>query len=169
VRIRGAAIQCRVNAEDPWNHYLPSPGQLHHFRLPGGPRVRVDTYGYSGCDVPVRYDPLLAKVVVWGEDRSAAVQRMLRSLQDFVITGVRTNLPLFQRIMQEPDFIAGNYNTEFLRRPMLHSVTEAPDERLRDLAVAAAIAYALRTQGRHTVTPAPFQQGWYRASRQLPG
>ncbi len=169
VRVRGAAIQCRINAEDPWNHYLPSPGRLHRFRLPGGPRVRVDTYGYSGCYVPVRYDPMLAKVIVWGEDRDAALQRTLRSLQDFVITGVRTNLPLFQRIMQEPDFVAGNYNTEFLRRPLLYSAPEAADDLLRDLAVAAAIAYALRTQGRQAVTPAPFQQGWYRASRQLPG
>lgn len=169
VRLRGAAIQCRINAEDPWNHYLPSPGQLQRFRLPAGPRVRVDTYGYSGCPVPVRYDPMLAKVVVWGEDRAAALQRMLRSLQDFVITGVRTNLPLFQRIMQDPDFVAGSYNTEFLRRPMLYRSPEASDDLLRDLAVAAAIAYALRTQGRQPVTPAPFQQGWYRASRQLPG
>ena len=169
VRVRGAAIQCRINAEDPWNHYLPSPGRLIHFRLPGGPRVRVDTYGYSGCYVPVRYDPMLAKVIVWGEDREAALQRMLRSLQDFVITGVRTNLPLFQRIMQEPDFTAGSYDTEFLRRPMLYSTPDTPGEVLRDLAVAAAIAYALRIQGREAVTPAPFQQGWYRASRQLPG
>jgi acetyl/propionyl-CoA carboxylase alpha subunit len=169
VHIRGAAIQCRVNAEDPWNNYLPSPGVLHHFRLPGGPRVRVDTYGYSGCPVPVRYDPLLAKVVVWGDDRPAALQRMLRSLQDFVITGVRTNLPLFQRIMQDPDFVAGSYNTEFLRRPMLYSTPHAPDEVLRDLAVAAAMAYALRTQGRQPVMPAQFMQGWHRASRQLPG
>ena len=169
VRLRGAAIQCRINAEDPWNHYLPSPGVLQHFRLPGGPRVRVDTYGYSGCPVPVRYDPMLAKVVVWGEDRSAAVQRMLRSLQDFVITGVRTNLPLFQRVMQDPDFLSGRYSTEFLRRPMLFSSPDAPDEVTRDLAVAAAMAYVMRTQGRQAVTPPQFLQGWHRASRQLPG
>ncbi|MFO7680007.1 MAG: biotin carboxylase N-terminal domain-containing protein [Chloroflexota bacterium] len=169
VRLRGAAIQCRVNAEDPWNHYLPSPGVLHHFRLPGGPRVRVDTYGYSGCAVPVRYDPMLAKVVVWGEDRPAAVQRMLRSLQDFVVTGVRTNLPLFQRIIQDPDFVAGAYSTEFLRRPLLFGVPDAPDEVVRDLAVAAAMAYAMRTQGRQSVMPQQFLQGWHRASRQLPG
>jgi acetyl-CoA carboxylase, biotin carboxylase subunit len=169
VRLRGAAIQCRINAEDPWNHYLPSPGVLNHFRLPGGPRVRVDTYGYSGCPVPVRYDPMLAKVVVWGEDRPAAVQRMLRSLQDFVITGVRTNLPLFQRVMQDPDFLAGNYSTEFLRRPMLASVPDTPDEVARDLAVAAAMAYGMRTQGRQSVMPPQFLQGWHRASRQLPG
>lgn len=169
VRLRGAAIQCRVNAEDPWNHYMPSPGVLQHFRLPGGPRVRVDTYGYSGCPVPVRYDPILAKLVVWGEDRPAAVQRMVRSLQDFVITGVRTNLPIFQRIMQDPDFLAGLYNTEFMRRPMLIAPDGAPDEVLRDLAVAAAVAYALRMEGRHATIPQQFLQGWHRASRQLPG
>lgn len=168
VRLVGAGIQCRVNAEDPWNNYLPSPGQLQHFRLPGGPRVRVDTYGYGGCYVPVRYDPMLAKVIVWGEDREAAVQRMLRSLQDFVITGVRSNLPLFQRIMQDPDFLAGSYTTEFLRRPMLYTTPDAPDEVLRDLAVATALAYALRTQGRQPVTPPQFLRGWHRSSRQLP-
>ncbi|MEI2690897.1 MAG: biotin carboxylase N-terminal domain-containing protein [Anaerolineae bacterium] len=169
VRLRGAAIQCRINAEDPWNHYLPSPGVLHHFRLPGGPRVRVDTYGYGGCPVPVRYDPILAKVVVWGEDRPAAVQRMVRSLQDFVISGVQTNLPLFQRVMQDPDFLAGVYTTEFLRRPMLASGAELSDEQARDLAVAAAMVYAMRTKGRQPVTPPQFLGGWRRASRQLPG
>lgn len=169
VRLRGAAIQCRVNAEDPWNHYLPSPGRLQRFRLPGGPRVRVDTYGYSGCPVPVRYDPMLAKVIVWGDDRAAAVQRMTRSLQDFVISGVRTNLPLFQRIMRDPDFVSGTYSTEFLRRAMLFNFAETPDEVLRDLAVAAAVAYAMRTQGRQPAMPAQFLQGWHRASRQLPG
>jgi pyruvate carboxylase len=78
-------------------------------------------------------------------------------------------LPLFQRIMQDPDFVAGSYTTEFLRRPMLYSTPHASDEVLRDLAVAAAIAYALRTQGRQPVMPAQFMQGWHRASRQLPG
>ncbi|MBE2235792.1 MAG: ATP-grasp domain-containing protein [Anaerolinea sp.] len=169
VRLRGAAIQCRINAEDPWNHYLPSPGVLQHFRLPGGPRVRVDTYGHSGCPVPVRYDPILAKVVVWGEDRPAALQRMERSLQDFVITGVHTNLPLFQLIMQDPDFLAGAYTTEFLRRSMLSSVANLSEVVARDLAVAAAVAYAVRMQGRQSVTPPQFLRGWHRASRQLPG
>jgi acetyl/propionyl-CoA carboxylase alpha subunit len=117
----------------------------------------------------MRYDPILAKIVVWGEDRPAAVQRMLRSLQDFVITGVRTNLPIFQRIMRDPDFVAGVYNTEFMRRPMLSAPDDAPDEVLRDLAVAAAVAYAMRTQGRQAMMPQQFLQGWHRASRQLPG
>lgn len=169
VRLRGSSLQCRVNAEDPWNHYMPSPGRLQYFRLPGGPRVRVDTYGYSGCPVPVRYDPLLAKVIVWGEDRPAAVQRMTRSLEDFVITGVRTNLPLFLRIMQDPDFLAGTYNTEFLRRAILSRGSEIPDQLLRDLAIATAVAYSIRTQGHQPVTPPSFLQGWHRSSRQLPG
>lgn len=169
IRLRGTAIQCRINAEDPWNHFMPSPGLLERFRLPAGPRVRVDTYGYSGCPVPVRYDPMLAKLVVWGEDREAAVLRMTRSLQDFVITGVRTNLPLFQRIMAEPDFLDGTYTTEFMRRPLLNGNPDTPDEMLRDLAIAVAMAYATRTQGRATTLPQRFQQGWHRASRQLPG
>ncbi len=169
IRLRGSAIQCRINAEDPWNHYLPSPGRLQHFRLPGGPRVRVDTYGYSGCPVPVRFDPMLAKVIVWGDSREAAIARLERSLQDFVISGVRTNLPLFQHIVQDPDFLAGTYTTEFTRRSLLSRPPLSGGDTLRDLAIAAAMAYTLRIQGRETVTPPAFLQGWHRASRQLPG
>jgi acetyl/propionyl-CoA carboxylase alpha subunit len=165
VRLEGWAMQCRINAEDPWNHFLPSPGQLRRFRLPGGPGVRVDTYGYSGCEVPVHYDPILAKVVVWGEDRPECVRRMRRVLQDFAITGVNTNLPYYQAILEDPDFIAGNYTTEFLRRPLLSHPTPQAD--LRDLAVAAAIAYLIRHGTGQPMIPQRLQQGWHRSNRRL--
>ena len=132
---------------------MPSPGQIRRFRLPGGPYVRVDTYGYSGCQVPMRYDPMLAKLVVWGEDREACVLRFRRALQDFAISGVRSNIPLYQRILEDPDFVAGTYSTDFMRRPLLRRETKSPEELLRDLAVAAAIAYATRNQAMHQ---------WYR-------
>ena len=169
VKTLGWAMQCRVNAEDPWNHYMPSPGQIRRFRLPGGPYVRVDTYGYSGCQVPMRYDPMLAKLVVWGEDREACVLRFRRALQDFAISGVRSNIPLYQRILEDPDFVAGTYSTDFMRRPLLRRETELPEELLRDLAVAAAIAYAARNQAMQSVVPERMQSGWHRSSRQLPG
>lgn len=165
VRLEGWAMQCRINAEDPWNNFLPSPGKLRRFRLPGGPGVRVDTYGYSGCEVPVRYDPILAKVVVWGEDRAECVRRMRRALQDFAITGLNTNLPYYQAILEDPDFIAGDYTTEFLRRPLLGRATPQAD--LRDLAVAAAIAYLTRHSAGQPIMPERLQQGWHRGNRRL--
>jgi len=167
VRLRGVAMQCRINAEDPWNRSLPSPGRIRLFRAPGGPNVRVDTYAYSGCDVPVRYDPLLAKVVVWGSDRDECIWRMRRALGEFTISGVQTNLPLFQRILDEQDFIRGEYTTEFCQRPLLSPRTGERD--LRDLAVAAAIAYVGRNQAFRPTTPERVNTGWHHESRRLPG
>ena len=169
VRIRGVAMQCRINAEDPWNNFLPSPGYLRRFRLPGGPYVRVDTYAYSGCNVSARYDPMLAKLVVWGETREDCMQRMRRALQDFAIAGIQTNLPLFQRILDDPDFIEGRYDTSFLRRPLTEAQPQAADELLHDLAVIAAVAYQMRLQSQQPVTPDRLLEGWHHSGRQLPG
>jgi acetyl/propionyl-CoA carboxylase alpha subunit len=169
VKLTGWAMQCRLNARNPWNNYLPSPGHLRRFRLPGGPNVRVDTYAYSGCEVPVRYDPMLAKVAVWGEDRDECVMRMRRALQDFAIGGIQTDLSLFQRILEQPGFIAGRYNTQFLRHEMLSLAEDAPEELLRDLAAAVAIAYLVRYQSFRPVIPDRLRDGWHRSSRQIPG
>ncbi|MEZ4770261.1 MAG: biotin carboxylase N-terminal domain-containing protein [Caldilineales bacterium] len=169
VRIRGAAMQCRINAEDPWNNFLPSPGFLRRFRLPGGPYVRVDTYAYSGCTVSARYDPMLAKLVVWGETREDCIQRMRRALQDFAIAGIQTNLPLFQRILDDPRFIEGRYDTAFLRRTLFDDQLQTDEGLLQDLAVIAALAYQVRLQSQQPVTPERLLQGWHRSSRQLPG
>ena len=168
VQLHGWAIQCRINAEDPWNHYLPSPGLIRRFRMPGGPYVRVDTYGYGGVQVPVRYDPILAKLAVWGETREECVRRMRRTLEDFAIAGVRTNLPLFQRILEDPDFIAGTYNTDFMRRTLLKPSENVSDELLHTLAAAAAIAYLAHYQGSQPVMPQRLLEGWRQASLQLP-
>ncbi|HEX5691331.1 MAG TPA: biotin carboxylase N-terminal domain-containing protein [Roseiflexaceae bacterium] len=163
---RGWAIHCRINAEDPWNRSLPSPGRLQRFQLPGGPGVRVDTYAYTGCDVPVRYDPLLAKLVVVDADRQTCIRRARRALEDITIGGVQTNLPLIQRILGDPDFERGAYTTEFCQRPLL--AARAAERNLRDLAVAAAIAYAGRTLALHPTTPERMTSGWHRDSRNLP-
>ncbi|MGL4651682.1 MAG: acetyl-CoA carboxylase biotin carboxylase subunit, partial [Caldilineaceae bacterium] len=112
----GHAMQVRINAEDPWRNYLPSPGTLERYRMPGGMSVRVDTYGYVGGSVPVRYDSLLAKVVVKGRTRDQALLRLRRALEDFKIVGVRTNLPLHLHILNDPEFAAGSYDTGFMWR-----------------------------------------------------
>ncbi len=158
-------MQCRINAEDPWNHFLPSPGKLHRFRLPGGLNVRVDTYGYAGCMVPVRYDSLLALVVAWSEDRENCIRRMQRALQDFVILGVQTNLALHQRIVEHPDFIGGRYDTDFIHHAQL--ADPAPIDDLRDVAIAAAIAYERRNKASLPVQPDRLRSGWHRSIRRL--
>jgi len=114
----------------------------------------------------VRYDPLLAKLIVWGSDRDECIWRMRRALDDFAISGIQTNLPLFQNILADQDFVRGEYTTEFCQRPLLTSSVSERD--LRDLAVAAAIAYASRNLAYHPSTPERVSTGWHRDSRRLP-
>lgn len=163
----GHAMQFRINAEDPWNHSLPSPGRLRLFRPPGGPGIRVDTYAYSGCEVPVRYDPLLAKLIVWAENRETCIVRARRALEDFAIIGVQTNLPLMLRILDDQDFVRGDYTTEFCRHPLL--TAHASERELRDLAAAAAIAFVWRNQMSRSTLPDRLVSGWHRDSNRLPG
>jgi acetyl-CoA carboxylase biotin carboxylase subunit len=111
----GHALECRINAEDP-DTYVPSPGLIRHLHLPGGPGVRVDTFVYEGCEVPPFYDSLLAKLMTWGRDRSEAIARMRRCLDVMVVEGIKTNIALHRRIMDEPDFQAGRLDTRFLER-----------------------------------------------------
>lgn len=165
VRLDGVAIQCRINAEDPWHDFLPSPGRLEAFRLPGGPQVRVDTYAYAGCDIPVRYDPLLAKLVVWGSDRAEAIGRLRRALLDLDVRGLQTNLPLLQRIAADPVFVDGSYTTEFSRRRLM---LPPPATALSDLAAIVAIAAVTRGRYVRPTMPDRFGLGWHRDSRRLP-
>ena len=166
VLLTGSAMQCRINAEDPWNHFLPSPGRISGFRLPGGPFVRVDTYAYSGCEIPLHYDPIFAKLVTWGADRSVCVCRMRRALEECVIAGIQTNIPLLQGVLNEPDFIRGVYTTEFSRRPLIANNT--PERELHDLAAVAAVAYLRRTAGDQAWLPERLWSGWHQDSRHLP-
>ena len=115
ISFRGASIECRINAEDP-ETFMPSPGTIHAFHLPGGPGVRVDTAAHSECEVLPYYDSLIAKMVVHDDDRPAAIERMRRCLELTVIEGVKTTLPLHLRILADPDFRNGRYNTRFLER-----------------------------------------------------
>ena len=118
-RLRGHAIECRVNAEDPARNFQPSPGLITAFHPPGGPGVRVDTHIYHGYTVPPYYDSLLAKVIVHGNDRDEAIARMRQALDSFIIEGVTTTIPFLGRVMRHPDFVAGNVDTKFLEREPL--------------------------------------------------
>ena len=115
-RLRGHAIECRVNAEDPARNFQPSPGLITAYHPPGGPGVRVDTHIYDGYTVPPYYDSLLAKVIVHGNDREEAIARMRQALDSFIIEGVTTTIPFLSRVMRHPDFVAGQVDTKFLER-----------------------------------------------------
>jgi acetyl-CoA carboxylase biotin carboxylase subunit len=115
-RLRGHAIECRVNAEDPARNFQPSPGTITAYHPPGGPGVRVDTHIYAGYTVPPYYDSLLAKVIVHGNSRAEALARMRQALDSYIIEGVTTTIPFLSRVMRHPDFIAGRVDTKFLER-----------------------------------------------------
>ena len=115
VRVSGAAIECRINAEDPVR-FTPSPGTITAFHGPGGPGVRVDTAAYAGAVIPPYYDSLVAKLIVHGEDRPHAVARMRRALAEMEVEGIRTTLPLHRRIMESQEFLAGGFDTGFIER-----------------------------------------------------
>ncbi len=114
IHINGAAIECRINAEDPYNGYLPSIGRIEHIILPTGPGIRVDTGIYSGFEITPYYDPLIAKLIVWGETRGQAILRMRRALEEYRIVGVHTNIPFHQIMMDSHRYIAGQYDTRFV-------------------------------------------------------
>jgi acetyl-CoA carboxylase biotin carboxylase subunit len=118
VELRGHAIECRINAEDPSRGFAPSPGTITIFHPPGGPGVRVDTHAYAGYRVPQYYDSLIAKLLVHGNTRSEALARMRLALESFIIEGVHTTIPFLLELLDDPDFIAGNIDTKFLDRRM---------------------------------------------------
>jgi len=113
VTFSGHAIECRVNAEDPVT-FAPSPGIINDFHTPGGLGVRVDSAAYSGYKIPPYYDSLIGKLVVHGRNRNECLMRLRRSLHEFVIDGVKTTIPLFQDLVNEPDFMNGEYNIHWL-------------------------------------------------------
>ena len=113
-KIRGHAIECRINAEDPEHDFRPSPGKVTSFHVPGGPGVRVDTHAYALYEIPPYYDSLIAKVITQGKDRMEAIGRMERALEEFVIEGVTTTIPVHLKILRNKNFISGNFDTKFL-------------------------------------------------------
>jgi acetyl/propionyl-CoA carboxylase alpha subunit len=166
VRLDGWAMQARISAQDPWNHMMPSPGQLRSVHLPDGPEVRTDTYAYSGCEVPPEYDPLIAKLIVWGQNRESSRMRLERALAECRVVGTATTLPLLQRLVRNQAFLRGEYDVESL---FLRAEAQAvPSHTLRDLAAAVAVYYQRETNTFQPVLPERMLSGWHRTSRKLP-
>ncbi len=113
-KMRGHAIECRINAEDPAKGFRPSPGKITSFHVPGGPGVRVDTHAYAEYIIPPFYDSLIAKVISHGRNREEAITRMSRCLEEFVIEGVATTIPFHQMVMEDPAFISGDFDTKYV-------------------------------------------------------
>ena len=118
VQIRGAAIECRINAEDPFNNFQPCPGKIEFMHVPGGLGVRVDKHVYSGYTIPSYYDSMLGKLICYGPDRKTALDRMSRALDEFIIRGIKTTIPLHKIILQDPNFRRGRYSTAFIEKLM---------------------------------------------------
>jgi acetyl-CoA carboxylase biotin carboxylase subunit len=136
IRIRGHAMECRIYAEDPDNNYFPSPGKITLLLAPSGPGIRRDSGMYEGWTVPIDYDPLLAKLIGYGTNREQAISRLVRALNEYFVGGIKTNISLFRRILNDPDFHAAKFDTGYLDRLLK---THPPDVR-REASDVAAIA-----------------------------
>ncbi|HJT87378.1 MAG TPA: acetyl-CoA carboxylase biotin carboxylase subunit, partial [Bryobacteraceae bacterium] len=136
----GSAIECRIYAEDPYNQFLPYPGKLTRLSRPLGPGVRIDGCVYAGWTVPMEYDPLLAKLVVWAGTREEAISRMLRALREYDVGGIRTNIGFFRQILEDPAFRAGRLHTGFIDEFFTHHRAPEPPP---ELAAVAALVAAL--------------------------
>ena len=158
VELRGWAIECRINAEDPAQDFAPAPSKLKRYTPPGGPGVRVDSGVYAGYTIPPFYDSMIAKLVVWGRDRDEAIARMKRALYEYVLTGGANNIAFHQAVMQNPRFVRGELDTHFIEtetglmddmrelaareRPLAEKLAAGGDDKAKVAAVAAAVAAA---------------------------
>ena len=138
VQIRGHAIECRIYAEDPDNNYFPSPGLINLLMEPSGPGIRLDSGVYEGWNVPMDYDPLLAKLIGYGSDRVQAIGRLRRALGEYFVGGIKNNISLFRRILHHPDFRAGKVDTGFLDRMLKKQNSGQAGTKLSEAAVIAA-------------------------------
>jgi len=139
LRQKGHAIEVRIYAEDPDNNFMPNPGRIQHMTEPLGLGVRHDGYVYTGYEIPIYYDPMISKLIVWALTRQEAIERLRRALYSYKITGIKTTIPFLNRILDVPDFIKGKYNTHFIQdnEKLLQPVKKAP-QRLKDIVAIAA-------------------------------
>jgi len=142
IRLRGAALECRIYAEDPANNFFPSPGLIQRLQAPRGPGIRSDSGVYEGWTVPLEYDPLLAKLVVWGNDRAEAIARLRRALSEYEVLGIKTTIPFFRRVVEHADFVAGRIDTGFIDRALAEGIL-SEDELSAELERVALLAAAL--------------------------
>jgi acetyl-CoA carboxylase biotin carboxylase subunit len=129
IQIKGHAIECRINAEDPFDDFRPSPGRIEMYFQPGGHGVRVDTHAYAGYTIPPAYDSMIGKLITTGTDRREAMDRMNRALSEYMITGIKTNVSFQQAIMQDPNFRRGVYSTSFIEQLLGGARRELIDEK----------------------------------------
>jgi acetyl-CoA carboxylase biotin carboxylase subunit len=154
VVLRGHAIECRVYAEDPDNNFFPSPGKILARRVPFGPGIRLDDGVYPGWTVPTEYDPLLGKLIAWGSDRAEAMARMRRALDEYYVTGIKTNVGLFRRILADPEFVPGEIHTRWLDEwlnaapaPRASGQAGSRQSTAEDVAVLGAVLWHLSKNG----------------------
>ena len=152
IQIRGWAIECRINAEDPYHDYLPSTGTINTIRLPTGPGVRVDSGVFPGYEVTPYYDPLISKLICYGETRGEAVLRMRRALEEYRIMGVKTNIPFHQHMMDSHRFLSGQFDTNFVEDRFSMSDREAPDT-LEAAILATLVAHRQGQQASQIMAP----------------
>ncbi len=144
VRFNGWAIECRINAEDPYNHFMPSSGRILYALLPTGPGVRVDTGIFPGFQVTPYYDSLISKLIVWGETRAQAILRMRRALEEYKIFGVQTNIPFHQTLLDSHRFMAGQFDTRFVEERFSMEQAEAGKQLYPEIAAIMASLVAHR-------------------------
>ena len=165
--LRGHALECRIYAEDPFNNFMPSPGKITVLRSPGGPGIREDSGVYEGYEVPIYYDPIIAKLIAWGRDRREAIQRMARALREYVILGIRTSIPFHQRVMGDLGFIRGEIDTTYIDRMLAEEEKVGEASHWEVALVAAAIHLSLKEKktAPPALAPAP-ESRWKLAARQ---
>jgi acetyl-CoA carboxylase biotin carboxylase subunit len=153
IQVKGAAIECRINAEDPYNNYLPSTGRLSQIIPPTGPGVRVDTGVYPGFEISPYYDSMISKLICWGETRGEAILRMRRALEEYRILGVKTNIPFHQNIMDSHRFMGGQYDTRFVEERFSMEQAEEGKPSHSDIAaiMASLVAHRLSQQASQIV------------------
>jgi acetyl-CoA carboxylase biotin carboxylase subunit len=175
IGLRGHAIECRIYAEDPDNNYFPSPGKITLLLAPSGPGIRRDSGMYEGWNVPIDYDPLLAKLISYGTDRQQAIMRLQRALYEYFVAGIKTNISLFQRILRDADFQAAKLDTGYLDRllskPDPELAARAPEPRIA--AIAAGMFAVLdpltnaasAVRNGHASSAAPVSSNWKEKGR----
>jgi acetyl-CoA carboxylase, biotin carboxylase subunit len=166
---QGHAIECRIYAEDPDNNFMPSPGKIRHLTEPLGLGVRVDGYVYEGYEIPIYYDPMISKLIVWGTNRHEAIQVMKRALHEYKITGIKTSIPFLERIMDNTDFVLGQYDTGLIENnhDTLFNV-KGCNASCQDVSIMVAYVDYLRRMQSHQSLPAevPLVSAWKMAGRE---
>jgi len=165
ISIKGWAIEVRINAEDPLRNFAPSSGKIIKYHEPGGFGVRVDSGVYEGYIIPQAFNPLISKLIVWGENRREAIERLRRALIEYIVEGVRTTIPLYKKIAEDADFIEGNIHTKYLDEKLPKFIGELSIEERKRI-IAASLAFKIRkTKARKSISRIRYEE--YKSSRNL--